>query len=265
MLAGQAQAVDMLGYDGGADELYSIDTAMPSAASIGTDPSIGFIAEIEYGDGVVYAADTGTNSNLHLLDPGTGLVTSTLTMTFPVEGDVLTSLEFVGDTLYGGLTSEGGGPTYLSTIDLGTGAVTVVGPTGFGSPFGGLAYDGSTMYGVSDGGSAAELFTVDLGSGSATSVGLITIPGAALSGTTGLEFESDGVLYALPNNRDALTGHLLSIDPATAEATDLGDLGVAGMNALTTPEPSTLALLGLAGLLGCWAAGLLSPTLAQAS
>ena len=165
-------------------------------------------------------------------------------MSFPPEGDVITSMEFVGGTLYGGLTTEGGGPTFLSIIDIGTGTVSVVGPTGFGSPFGGLAYDGSTMYGVSAGGSSGELFTVDLGTGVATSVGFVGF------GTTAREFGTDGILYGAPSTGAGPAGHLLMIDPATGVGTDLGFTGVDGLVALTSiPAPSTIALLGFAGLI----------------
>ena len=86
---------------------------------------------------------------------------------------MLTAMEFVASTLYAGLTTEGGGATYLATVDLTTGSVTTVGATGVSSPLGGLAYDtdAEVMYGISAGGSAAQLFTVDLGTGVATSVG----------------------------------------------------------------------------------------------
>jgi hypothetical protein len=152
-------------------------------------------------------------------------------------------MEFVDDVLYAGLTTEGGGPTYLSTVDLGSGVVGVVGPTGFGSPFGGLAYFGSTMYGISAGGSAGELFTVDLGTGTATSVGLVSVDGRDV-GTTALEFGDDGVLYALPNQNSPLAGHLLSIDPATATGIDLGDTGFSGLVALTAPTPDPTPVEG---------------------
>ena len=252
LMAGYAQAdTTLFAWDTYSEGLYSLDTAPPPTGTFigGGSPTI--IAEIELGGGVIYGADTSDNTNLHLIDPGTGLITSTTTLRFPPEGNVLTSLEFVGSTLYAGLTTEGGGPTYLSSVDLGSGAVTTVGPTGFGSPFGGLAYDGSTMYGISAGGSAAELFTVDLGSGAATSVGQVTIGGSSFGGTTALEFGGDGVLYALPNMSTGIAGHLLSVDPRSGDATDLGSTGLDGLVALTVPEPSTLALLGLVALLGC--------------
>ena len=93
------------------------------------------------------------------------------------------------------------------------------------------------MYGISAGGSAGELFTVNLGTGAATSVGLVTVGGQDV-GTTALEFGDDGILYALANFNDPLAGHLLSIDPATAAGTDLGDTGYSGLVALTATSGS---------------------------
>lgn len=252
LVVSSTQAANLYAWDTftyGDDVLATIDTSGPTAMQVGVDGSAyGVIAEIEFANGVIYGADTGDNTLLHSINPADGLPLGVLTMTFPTEGNVITSLEYVGNTLYGGLTSEGGAPTYLSTIDLGSGVVSVVGATGFGSPFGGLAYDGTTLYGVSAGGSSGELFTVDLVTGAATSVGAISVAGAGV-GMTGLEFGDDGVLYGLPNINDALAGHLLSIDPATGLAMDLGDTGAPGLVAITTPEPASLSLLVLGGLL----------------
>lgn len=234
LLASTAQAdTTLYAWDTNGEVLHSLDTSGPTSTPIGPGNSGVIIAEIEFRDGVIYGSDTSDNTQLHSIDPNTGLIFDTLTMIFPPEGNVITSMEFVGDVLYAGLTTEGGGPTYLSTVDLGTGHVSVVGPTGFGHPFGGLAYDGSTMYGISAGGSAGELFTVDLGTGAATSVGLVTVGGQGI-GTTALEFGDDGILYALPNAGESLVGHLLSIDPATAAGTDLGNTGFT-LVALTAP------------------------------
>ena len=238
-------AEGLLGYDGGGNDLYSIEAAPVASNFIGNDLASGIPAEIEYGGGLVYAADTGVNTNLHAIDPSTGLVQSTLTMNFPGSGNVITSLEFVGNRLYGGLTTEGGGETFLSTIDLNTGMVSLVGgPTGVGSPLGGLAYDGSRLYAVSAGGSGGMLYTIDLGTGAASAPITVSLAGANI-GLTALEFGTDGRLYALPNSSSNFAGHLLVIDPNTGIATDLGDTGVFGLNALTSvPAPGTLALLG---------------------
>jgi hypothetical protein len=222
------------------DSLFFIDPGPPPAATFigGEDDAGVYIAEIEWVNGIIYGSDTGDNTRLHVIDPATGLTIDTVIMTFPPEGNVITSMEFVDGTLYAGLTTEGSGegPTFLSTIDLVTGVITTIGPTGFGSAFGGLAWDGTTMYGISAGGEDAELFTVDLSTGAATSHGLVTIEGNTF-GATALEFGLDGVLYSLPNRVDDLAGHLLSIDPSEAEATDLGDTGQEGLVALTAPLP----------------------------
>ena len=91
---------------------------------------------------------------------------------------------------------------------------------------------------------------IALGTGAATSVGLVTVGGTTI-GLTALEFGQDGVLYSLPNVGELTSGNLLSIDTATGNATDLGFTGEPALVALTVPEPSTLALLGLAGLVCC--------------
>jgi len=259
-VCGAAQAdTTLYAYDTGDDKLGLVDTAGPTLLWAGPDHAPSFIAEIEYGGGVIYGSDTFNVGKLHLMSPATGAIYDTLTMTLPAQGDAITALEFIGGVLYGGLTTamEGNAETYLSTVNLTTGQVTVIGATGVGTPLGGLAYDGSTLYGISAGGSVAELFTIDLGTGGANSVGLVTLEGETF-GATALEFGQDGVLYALPNTRSPLVGHLLSVDPQTALATDLGaiDPGSYEFNypvALTSiPEPSTVALviIGAAGLMG---------------
>jgi hypothetical protein len=221
--------------DQSANELWSISTSPPPTSTlIGGANSTVILAEIEEGGGVIYGADTDVNNWLHQIDRTTGVIFDTLVLSFPPEGDVLTSLEFVQGTLYAGLTTEGGGETYLSTVDLASGLVTVVGPTNVGSPLGGLTYDlsRSTMFAISAGGSAAELFTIDPGSGAATSVGLVKLNNESF-GATALEFGVDGVLYALANFNDPLFGHLLTVDPDTAIATDLGSTNIPGPVALT--------------------------------
>ncbi len=129
--------------------------------------------------------------------------------------------------------------------------VTAIGATTVGSPLGGLAYDvgGDVMYAVSAGGSSPRLYTIDLASGAATLIGTASVPGAAVGGLTALEFGSDGVLYTLTNQKSSFSGHLFSIDPVTAQMSNLGNTGGGALSSLTTatqiPEPGTLALLVL--------------------
>jgi hypothetical protein len=242
LIGGGAWAAEPAGLFGWTDfdpenALFFIDPGPPPVATLIGGPGGTFhISEIEWRNDIIYASEPSDNSQLHFVDPTTGLIFDTVTMTFPPEGDVITAMEFVESTLYAGLTAGGGGPTFLSTIDPVTGVVSTIGPTGYESPFGGLAWNGTTMYGISAGGEDAELFTVDLGSGAATSVGVVTIEGNTF-GATALEFGLDGVLYSLPNTGENLAGHLLSIDPFTAEATDLGDTGRPGLTALTATLP----------------------------
>lgn len=253
------------GYDGKNRILYDINPSTPSATQIGASGGSGSISEIEYRNGVIYGADTDTGC-LRLIDPATGAFEGTLALTFPSEGNAITALQFVGDTLYGGLATGRGeraaGQSYLVTINTTTGVVSLIGNTGMGYPLGGLAYDGVKLYGISAGGGTAVLYTLDVSTGAATSVGTVRIDGNNFSATA-LEYAESGKLYSLPNGTDPLAGHLIFITTADASAVDLGDTGQRNLNSLTStvvppPPIPTLSewgmiLLGLIlGSLALW-------------
>ncbi len=223
---GTGLLANLAGLSGGEPFLFEIDPATAIATEIGgmDGPAL---SELEYGNGQIYASNTSARNQLICLDPATGQETSIVTLTFPLGGDVLTALEFVGPTLYGGMAEDDeGGLSSLVTIDVATGVVTLIGATGIANPLGGLAMSAQgTMYAVTAGGAPGALYTIDLATGAATLVGPVMVEGVTI-GTTALEFGCDGVLYALPNPSELLAGHLLRLDPATGLATNLGDSGL---------------------------------------
>lgn len=232
--------------------VWEVDVAIPSAINDVTQGISGPVAEFEYGQGAFYAPSTADNTDLFVLQPGTGTLLNTITMTFPNGGNVITSAEFVGGTLYGGFTTEGsGGPSSLVTIDYLTGVVSMVGAMGINAPTGGLAYDGSNMYTVNSGaGGPATLYTVNLGNGLATSIGSVLDAASGATVTlTGLEFGTDGVLYGLGRGLD--NNMLFSIDPSTGTAMRLGSLSLENGTSLTTvPEPGFASLLVFGSMVG---------------
>lgn len=233
-----SQAVLLFAH-GNDDQLYLIDTDTLSASVIGPNGVSSIISEIEQSPGgTIFGSDTVDNTLLYSIDPDTGAVFDSQSMTFPAGGNVITAMEFAGQTLYAGFATEGGHSgtvsSILVTIDLMTGNVAVVGATGITNPLGGLAYDGATMYAVSAGGSGS-LYTIDLDTGAAT---LIGATGFAM---TALEFGADGVLYGLPRTRSPFSNHLLTIDTVTGAGKDLGLLGGppgTGLVALTSTPPA---------------------------
>ena len=237
--------------------IWQVDVDIPDVINPVPQDVIESIAGFEFGQGVFYAPNTNNNTDLFVLQPGTGTLLDTITMTFPAGGDVITSLEFVGGTLYGGFTTEFvRDRSSLVTINPATGLVDLVGAMGIDSPTGGLAYDGSTMYTVNSGaGGPATLYTVSLLDGSATAIDAVldAASGAAVT-LTGLEFGTDGVLYGLGRGElDQNT--LFSIDPNTALATRLGLLGSlqgSGTSFTTIPEPGSLVLLAVGLALGAF-------------
>ncbi len=237
-----ASGVEMFAWDTfqlGDDALAIVGTAPPSFVGVtGNVPQVGVGPEIEYGqDGILYVADTGDNTLLHRLNPDTGAFLSTLTLTFPPEGDVITSMEWIEGELWVGLTTENGGGafnTFLSTVNLTTGVVTVQGDTGINRPFGGLAWPGGVfVYAITAGGSNPQLYAIQA-NGFATLIGTVMEGGVAAPGMTALEFGPDGQLYALPNVQSPNPGDLYLINPRTAQAVNLGPTGNTGLVALTS-------------------------------
>lgn len=166
------------------------------------------------------------------------------------------SLCWVGSTLYitGRYTSSGN--SYLATVDPSTGAITVVGATGYiGIRADGAGLDPAsmTMYAVEGSG---NLYTVDwlLQSGpdpDATAVGSmgVSIP------PHGLDFcRSDGMLYGVFRNTGATQFQVHAIDPSTASSALVHDLsaymgtGSGSMAIAVIPEPATALLLAMGGL-----------------
>eukprot|EP00913_Durusdinium_trenchii_P006083 g5695.t1 len=242
LLTGLVSIASLLAWDTsqlGNDALAIVGTAPPSFTAVTGDvPEVGVGPEIEYGqDGILYVSDSGVNTLLHRLDPETGAYLGVINLTFPPEGDVITSMEWIEGELVCGLTTEAGSGafnTFLASIDPADGIVTVIGDTGINRPWGGIAYNGGeVVHVITAGGSNPELYIVS-GTGVAALVGPVMENGVAAPGMTALEFGPDGQLYALPNNNQANRGDLYLINPRTAQAVNLGPTGNTGLVALTT-------------------------------
>jgi hypothetical protein len=236
-LAGLAFGVGAAGlfvYDGTfPNRIWEIDETIPAVENrIIIGVSVG-VPEFEFFEGFFYA-NHGTGPNLYKIDPATGALLQTITVSYPVGGNVITAMEGVGATLYGGFTTIGGGSSRLVTINVTTGVVTPVGGgMGIADPLGGLAYDESTstMYAVNarEGG-PARLYTVNLVTGAATLLGTVT-PSITV---TGLEMGEDGVLYLL--GRGTLDdNYLFSVNPTTLASIRLGLMsGLSNATAITS-------------------------------
>lgn len=203
------------------NELFSVDLATGAGTLIGLMPSP-LATEIEYDilTDTLWAEEPRLDTELHTIDPTTGASLTTVTHNV----GALAGLEFVGDVLYGTfhVTSGPASPSDLVIVDTTTGALSVVGTTGWG-PISGLAYDEGTgtMYGVTAGSSAAVLLTIDLNTGTGTSVGPLL---GAFVGS--IEFGPDGVLYGGGTTNGAnFEENLLRIDTSTGAATVVGDTG----------------------------------------
>lgn len=131
----------------------------------------------------------------------------------------------------------------LITVDLMTGAGTVIGNLGFPAPS--LATDPTTgvMY-AGQGAGTPFLYTVDPATGAATLVGDTLLGFAAIGG---MDFRADGTLFAAANIvGDGGSGSetLVTIDPGTAVGTIVGPFGPAspieGIEAIAFDSSGTL-------------------------
>ncbi len=163
---------------------------------------------------ICYAQSAGSTNLISQFNLSTGAAIGT-----PVSTGSFTfnGLAYVGSTLYGASSSNGGSPFYLRTLNPVTGASTQIGTgTGITQPIVGLAWNGTTMYGISGNGSA-HLYTINL------TTGLATLVGATGFRAGSLQFGPDGNLY---EGGDASNhGNLYQVNQTTGVATLIGPSG----------------------------------------
>lgn len=180
-----------------------------------------------------------------ILNQTTGVQEEEIDLTYPLSSssyDVITAMEVVDGTLYVGITVSGIASTAtLATVDVNSGVINIVGVEfAFPRPCTGLAYDGTTMYGVTGSDSDfSKLYVVDLATGATSEVGTIVDPSTAPDGLflSGLEFSDDGTLFAIPAvGYQSEWPYLYNIDPSTAFATVSTGIGSLLLLAITNPN-----------------------------
>ncbi|MGY6588307.1 MAG: IPTL-CTERM sorting domain-containing protein [Wenzhouxiangella sp.] len=138
----------------------------------------------------------------------------------------------------------------LFTVNLETGALTAVGPTGsLGAPITDIAIRGSQAFGIgvgtAGGGLPASpnLYAVDLASATSTLIGPLG-PQASQYNNAGLDFDAEGRLWAITDRR-AVAGNdwpseILRIDTATGQATRVAET-IVGLESLAISVPTGCA------------------------
>ena len=215
------------GAQGNPSKLYTLDPA--SGAVLSTVGAIGFAVTglaIHPATRVMYGAtaNKGMNSprSLITINKSTGSGSLVGPLSLPEGSQTLADLTFTSDgTLYGLGSLDG----QLYTVNLASGAATMVGGSGVGPPAGGgLAADPCDTIHVAPNSDQGLLFTLDRTTGAAS-------PGPQLNGTSGnplsaMAYSSAGTLYAaLLDNSDSdvpAPASLVTINALT------GDIAVVG-------------------------------------
>jgi hypothetical protein len=265
----------LLGVDYNNNNLVSIDPTTGVFSVLGTisgsDSPSNFLGIANGPGGNIYGIDT-TNGNLYqLAQDGTILANININSGGVVSNFSEGDMTFNGSTGYVDNTAGGGSPGLFS-FTTSAGSLTSGPIGGVTAPtFDGLAFVGSTLYGLLAGdgtstGGGTQLYIIDTTTGVATALPNPT----GISLGTGYNFGglaySGSTLYAEVSGDDPLhsvdAAWLYTIDPSTGLATlvsqieDSGgnpfDGGLSGIafEAGSTPEPGTLGLmfLGLSGL-----------------
>lgn len=218
--------------------LYLIDPVTGVTTAIG---DTGFsINGLDYYNGTLYAID-GAGGSLLSLNTTTGAAT------------VIAPLSGVGFTRPTGLTIHSSGAAYtwidpssddLATLDLNTGAWSIVGDAGIGTAEHGYAFIGNTLYLVNFDGS---VYTVDTTTGAATILGGIGVSAhhGDVNPDNGLYYGLDGLggtddMYLVNLTAPSLSG-LVTLDRNIMHA-------LAFVDGSVVPEPGSLTLLSLGAL-----------------
>ena len=208
------------GAQGNPSNLYTLDPT--SGAVLSTVGAIGFAVTglaIHPGTRVMYGAtaNAGVNSprSLITINKSTGSGSLVGPLSLPEGSQTLADLTFTSDgTLYGLGSLDG----QLYTVNLASGAATMVGGSGVGPPAGGgLAADPCDTIHVAPNSDQGLLFTLDRTTGAAS-------PGPQLNGSSGnplsaMAYSSAGTLYAalLDNSPTPATASLVTIDTLTGD------------------------------------------------
>jgi hypothetical protein len=207
--------------------LYSVDPANGKSAlvarlRIGGVVPIGLTGlAIHPKTGAFYGITAGLSSqiprSLVTLDPKTGNITlvgnlnhSASDIRFDAKG-----------TLYAWLNEE----ARIATVDLGTGAATPVGPSGYGDTLGGgIAIDRNGEMYVSATNAAGTLDRLDIATGHAT-VGPRLTGAPYIASLSSMAFSPSGTLYGVNSNLSApAKSMLVTIDTKSGEVKEIGPL-----------------------------------------
>jgi hypothetical protein len=270
VLSGPARAEVLYGVTGdGAsvpETLYKLDQTNATSTPVSSlgNGNDGEVIAYNPVDGQMYhwsgtGFGAGADQVMERIDLGSLNVTN-----ITLSGDVPTNEMWAAtfDSGNGSFLAISGGGAYSITT---TGVVTFLGST---TSMRGLAFVGSTLYGLEhfdtfDSDSELDLFTVDPTDGSVLTNTNVSLAGVDLNGfSNGMAFDPvSGKLFAVvqgtPGGR-----RLISIDPGTAVATSIGVLSdniasiAFGPEPISLPAAGPLALLLLAAaLLGAGRAG----------
>jgi len=237
----QASTLYAVNYSGDTP-LYIVDQVTGAASVVGgTLTDIGDLT----GDGVgrIWGVSLVSSNNLVRIDPVTGNAIGTVAITGTRAGQI-TSLAYdpVTGVLFGNTTPGFGDADGddLYTIDPVTGMVTFIGPIGFNDVFA-LGFDqAGALFGVAD--STDELIAIDTGTGLGTFVANMQVSSLFDIASR----PEDNVMFAI----DSGSGFTYTLDTSDGALTGVGawvvPTNLVGLAFTTVPEPTTLALLGLA-------------------
>jgi len=250
-IAGTARADVMYGVTF-SDQLITINTTTGAGTLVGNLDSSMAAFGLAVSNGNLYTYDQVAD-RIRQLDPATAHTLATINIGTDVVGEG--DLAFRSDGT--GFLAVAGGPGLYSFTLSPPSSSFISTP----KIIDGLTFDaGNTLYalsqGVSDGGS--KLYTVNQTTGALSLVGALNIAAATDEVLGGLQFASDGTLWAeLSNSSNSST--LVSINKTTGQATLVGNIGFANVSGIAfvnaaVPEPSSILLLGtvLLGAAGLW-------------
>jgi len=257
-LAGGGAHGGLLGVDWDTGNLYQVSTTDASLTLIGdTGPSNLGGLEFRQSDGTLFAFNVaGSGSTLYTIDPSTAAKTAVgpLGLSSVFEGGLAIAPD---GTAFG--TNEGDDHTCtLFAVDLNTGAATTIGVIDNGShDINGLAWRSDGLLVGLDRVTNA-LLTIDPTTAATTTLAVLTDTVGGVGG-----FAYDGLNYYYSTACSTGSNSLYSVNINTGASSLIGsfsptisgsDIGISGLAATPgdepiIPEPATLSLLALGGLL----------------